>query len=153
MTKKIAENWVDCYGGNSCVVTLGAGIKNSFKNLENSEIIIIIPGNPGLGSMYQDFMSSLHSSLSKPDLSIWAFSYIGHDSEAPSYFPTDQTYILEDQIQHKLALLEKLIPQSAKITLIGHSIGCKLIMEIFKRNTTHQIQGSKQPNSYKSQIK
>eukprot|EP00090_Calanus_glacialis_P047447 TRINITY_DN9865_c0_g1_i2.p1 TRINITY_DN9865_c0_g1~~TRINITY_DN9865_c0_g1_i2.p1 ORF type:complete len:308 (-),score=58.99 TRINITY_DN9865_c0_g1_i2:101-1024(-) len=140
MATKIAENWVECYGGESCVVTLGTGIDNCLENLENSEIFIIIPGNPGLGSMYQDFMSSLHCSLAKPELSIWAFSYIGHDSEAPTFLPTGQTYILEDQILHKLALLEKLIPRSAKITLIGHSIGCKVIMEVFKRNTSHQIQ-------------
>jgi hypothetical protein len=44
MTTKIAENWVECYGGRSCVVTMGTGVKNSLKNLENSEIIVIIPG-------------------------------------------------------------------------------------------------------------
>ena len=117
---------------------------------------------------------TLHAAIcgkGKPDLSIWAFSYIGHDSEAPAFLPTGkmgcaihshislalvqvvmktditfvfsgQTYILEDQILHKLELLEKLIPRSAKITLIGHSIGCKVIMEVFKRNTSHQIQGN-----------
>ena len=56
---------------------------------------------------------------------------------------SDKTYILEDQIMHKLALLDKLIPTTAKLTLIGHSIGCKVITEIFKRNTTHRIQGKK----------
>jgi len=140
MLPTIEESWVDCYGARSCVVSLGCGVKNSFTSLEHSEIVIIIPGNPGLGNMYQDFIRSLHSSLCKPDLSIWAFSYIGHDSELPSLFPSDPTYILEDQIQHKLALMDKLIPETAKITLIGHSIGCKLIMEIIRRNTTHKIQ-------------
>ena len=105
------------------------------ENLHNFNVFFhILLGNPGLGSMYQDFMSSLHCSLAKPDLSIWAFSYIGHDSEAPTFLPTGkmgcaihshislalaqvgmktditfvfsgQTYILEDQILHKLALL------------------------------------------------
>jgi len=140
MTTKIAENWVECYGGKSCVVTLGKGVDNSLEHLENSEIIVIIPGNPGLGSMYKDFMSSLYMSLSNPALSIWALSYLGHDSEAPPTLPTDKTYILEDQILHKLALLDKLIPANAKLTLIGHSIGCKVITEVFKRNTTHTIE-------------
>eukprot|EP00092_Neocalanus_flemingeri_P020609 GFUD01022331.1.p1 GENE.GFUD01022331.1~~GFUD01022331.1.p1 ORF type:complete len:309 (+),score=64.24 GFUD01022331.1:49-975(+) len=139
MSSSIEENWVNCYGAKSCVMTLGKDLENSLKTLENSELFIIVPGNPGLGSMYQDFMTSLHTSLGKPDLPIWSFSYIGHDSEHPPIFPTDRTYILEDQIQHKLALLEKLVPRKTKITLIGHSIGCKIIMEMFKRNKTHEI--------------
>ena len=54
---------------------------------------------------------------------------------------SDKTYVLEDQILHKLALLDKLVPTSATLTLIGHSIGCKVIMEVFKRNTNHKIKG------------
>ena len=56
------------------------------------------------------------------------------------------TYTLEEQIEHKLELLEKLVPASTQITLIGHSIGCKIIMEMFKRNKTHQIKGFRQTN-------
>ena len=54
---------------------------------------------------------------------------------------TAPTYTLEEQIDHKLYLLEKLVPTTTQVTLIGHSIGCKIIMEIFKRNETHQIKG------------
>ena len=54
---------------------------------------------------------------------------------------TATTYTLKEQIDHKLFLLEKLVPTTTQITLIGHSIGCKMIMEIFKRNKTHQIKG------------
>ena len=56
------------------------------------------------------------------------------------FFPAP-TYTLEDQIEHKIALLEKLIPRNAQLTLIGHSIGCKICMEIFRRNSTHAIKG------------
>ena len=53
------------------------------------------------------------------------------------------TYDLEDQIEHKIALLKKLVPRTTQLTLIGHSIGCKICMEIFKRNNSHTIRGLK----------
>ena len=53
------------------------------------------------------------------------------------------TYDLEDQIEHKIALLKSLVPRTTQLTLIGHSIGCKICMEIFKRNNSHTIKGLK----------
>merc|ERR1719239_190525 len=91
--------------------------------------------------MYEDFMSALKSCLGSDceDSSIWTFSHLGHDTHQPPSLPTAPTYSLEEQIEHKLELLEKLVPASTQISLIGHSIGCKIIMEMFKRNRTHQI--------------
>ena len=57
------------------------------------------------------------------------------------FFPAP-TFTLEDQIEHKSALLEKLVPRNAQLTLIGHSIGCKICMEVFRRNSTHAIKGT-----------
>ena len=102
-------------------------------------------------------MTALSTSLGS-DTSIWTFSHLGHHTKRPPILPRGNnlaqhfhniasmkyagpTYKLEEQIEHKLCLLEKLVPDTTEITLIGHSIGCKIIMEIFKRNKTHQIKG------------
>ena len=105
--------------------------------------LIITPqsGNPGLGRMYEDFMTALDDSLQSEKSSVWAFSYLGHDTPQPPLLPTAPLHDLETQIEHKCRLLEKLVPSSTKITIIGHSIGCKISMEMFRRNTTHDIQG------------
>jgi len=137
----VVEEWVEWQGETSSVVSLGLGTKTSPQALEDKNIYIIIPGNPGLAGFYQEFMETIYSSSSDPDLSIWAISHAGHHTQNPSTLPTDKTFGLEDQIIHKLHLLDKLIPTSARITLIGHSIGCKIIMEIAKRNSTHNFQG------------
>ena len=42
-------------------------------------------------------------------------------------------YGLYGQINHKMAFLEEFLPASCKITFIGHSIGCKIILELMKR--------------------
>ena len=136
------------------------------KRLLNPTIIVCaLPGNPGLGAMYEDFMITLSECLDDESLSIWIFSYVGHDTLEPSKLPTGRlsldsmshcmglietkminnlsapTYDLEDQIEHKIALLKKFVPRTAQLTLIGHSIGCKVCMEIFRRNNSHAIRG------------
>ncbi len=97
-----------------------------------------------MAGFYKEFMAALHAGLEEEmakNAAVLAFSYIGHEAENPSHFATEETYGLEDQILHKMELIDQLIPPSARVVLIGHSIGCKLIMEIAKRNTTHNFTG------------
>jgi len=111
--------------------------KSWFEGLE--EIFIVIPGNPGSAAFYEPFMESLYKSLGKDGLALCAISHAGHDTKHTKLLPTGSTYILEDQIQHKVDFLEEYIGKQTRITLIGHSVGCKVIKEIFKRNKNHQI--------------
>ena len=41
-------------------------------------------------------------------------------------------YGLDGQIRHKLAFLNATLTKDCKITFIGHSIGCQIIMELMK---------------------
>jgi len=41
---------------------------------------------------------------------------------------------LDGQIEHKLAFLRKHVPQGTNLLLIGHSIGCYIILEMIKRD-------------------
>ena len=70
-------------------------------------------------------------------------SLFGLDKTKLINYLSAPTYDLEDQIEHKIALLKKLVPRTTQLTLIGHSIGCKICMEIFKRNSSHTIRGLK----------
>ena len=70
-------------------------------------------------------------------------SLFGLDKTKMINYLSAPTYDLEDQIEHKIALLKKLVPRTTQLTLIGHSIGCKICMEIFKRNNSHTIKGLK----------
>ena len=179
----IRSSWVDSVTTQSRVLTLGHGVEDSLTTLDGQKLIVVIPGacfsflstsialagNPGMGAMYQDFMRVLSECLDDARLSIWSFSYVGHDTQTPPTLPTGllsqtpwvsvwagyldktklinylsaPTYDLEDQIEHKIALLKKLVPRTTQLTLIGHSIGCKICMEIFKRNNSHTIRGLK----------
>jgi len=82
------EEWVETNSGMiSSVITLGGNITECWDKLANSHLIIIIPGNPGLGCFYTEFMTSLQSSLSDPTTPIWALSHVGHLSDKPSLLP------------------------------------------------------------------
>lgn len=137
------HDWVTWENCPTRVVTLGprgVGEKDEFR--PQDELFIIIPGNPGLAGFYQEFMISLKTSLDDASLSVWSVSHVGHDTADPPHLPRLQTFSLEDQILHKLHFLESNVPRSTRVTLLGHSVGCKVIMEIIKRNTTHNIIGS-----------
>lgn len=41
---------------------------------------------------------------------------------------------INGQIEHKLAFLKKHVPRETSLVLIGHSIGCYIILEIMKRD-------------------
>lgn len=39
-------------------------------------------------------------------------------------------YDLEQQVEHKVAFLEDHLPQGTRVTLVGHSIGCHIILRL-----------------------
>ena len=44
----------------------------------------------------------------------------------------ESLYGLDGQIRHKLAFINETLMKDCKITFIGHSIGCQIIMELMK---------------------
>lgn len=73
---------------------------------------------------------------------VWAVSHAGHCvppvsmdmvQEASSATESD-VFGLKGQIEHKLAFIRKYVPTETSLVLVGHSIGCYIILEIMKRN-------------------
>ena len=48
-------------------------------------------------------------------------------------------YGLDGQIRHKLAFLNATLTKDCKITFIGHSIGCQIIMELMKELSDEDV--------------
>ncbi|KAL0170216.1 hypothetical protein M9458_034812, partial [Cirrhinus mrigala] len=46
----------------------------------------------------------------------------------------EDVFGLDGQIEHKLAFLRKHVPRDTNLLLIGHSIGCYIILEMMKRD-------------------
>ncbi|XP_069951902.1 lipid droplet-associated hydrolase-like isoform X1 [Cherax quadricarinatus] len=128
MTFKVGRHEILIRGQPTEVLSLGQSLNESPEN-----IILIIPGNPGLASFYIDFMQTIYSSL-KETHSIWAISHAGHchTSHISAWPDSNNVYNLEEQINHKIAFIQDHIPQQAKVTLIGHSIGCQIILRLLQ---------------------
>lgn len=104
-------------------------------------LFLIIPGNPGVVGFYRTFMHTLHH-MCEYRHPVWAVSHAGHcvppDSmdmvEDASSASVDDVFGLNGQIEHKLTFLRKYVPKETSLVLVGHSIGCYIILEVMKRD-------------------
>lgn len=131
----IRSSFLNVNGRLTKLIWLGNGPTES-----PNKVILVIPGNPGLCSYYEDFMSKIYSNL-EGKVSVWAISHFGHDypkeaslaSAMPSLSENEAPFTLKGQIQHKVDFIKEYVPTEAQLTLVGHSIGCRMILEALYR--------------------
>ncbi|CAL4142224.1 unnamed protein product, partial [Meganyctiphanes norvegica] len=90
----------------------------------------MVPRNPGVASYYKTFMETIYSHL-EGSHAVWAISHAGH-CQTSIKFSGPGVYDLTEQIKHKVSFLKEYIPAGASVTLVGHSIGCKIILDCIK---------------------
>lgn len=89
-------------------------------------LVYMIPGNPGLSEFYIDYLNALKSDLGDLDVEILAPSHLGLDaSSCESYSISSHTpsYSLEQQIQHKIDLLNAWVTSQRDVYILSHSVG------------------------------
>ncbi|XP_047467937.1 lipid droplet-associated hydrolase [Mugil cephalus] len=104
-------------------------------------LFLIIPGNPGVVGFYRTFIQTLHS-MFEYRYPVWAVSHAGHCTppssmdmvEDASATTDSDLFGLNGQIEHKLAFLREHVPRDTSLVLVGHSIGCYIILDMMKRN-------------------
>ncbi|XP_051502907.1 lipid droplet-associated hydrolase-like isoform X1 [Myxocyprinus asiaticus] len=104
-------------------------------------LILVIPGNPGVVGFYKTYMWTLYQTFLRR-YPVWAVSHAGHcmppDTfdmiEDASVTEKEDVFGLDGQIEHKLAFLRKHVPRDTNLLLIGHSIGCYIILKMMKRD-------------------
>ncbi|KAJ6626130.1 Lipid droplet-associated hydrolase [Pseudolycoriella hygida] len=121
----------------------GPWIEDSFSK---KEVIICIPGNPGLPGFYAEFMKTIHKNIN-PNIPVWLIGQAGHDEppedslhEIPPLKGNEDLYDLDAQLE----FIHMFVPSDVKIHLIGHSIGAWMIIEMLKKEPSlrHKIQHS-----------
>ena len=114
-------------------------------------LLYFIPGNPGLISYYQPFLSRLHSLLvGKSDIEAARFHICGHsfkgfefDSNGPHGGPPPRPLGLLEQIRWQENLLYKHVQHhrdrtgnNPKVILMGHSVGAYILLELIQQHKT-----------------
>ncbi|XP_077477370.1 lipid droplet-associated hydrolase [Stigmatopora argus] len=130
-------DFIYCYGGITEVLKCGP----SHLNAEHKVLVLIIPGNPGVAGFYRTFIQTLYAQFDR-QYPVWVVSHVGHCTPPPSMDLLEDAsstgdldpFGLNGQIEHKLAFLTKYVPKKTSLVLIGHSIGCYIILEIMRRN-------------------
>lgn len=104
-------------------------------------LFLLIPGNPGVVGFYRTFMQTLHSMFGYRH-PVWAVSHAGHCVPPDPMDMVDDTSLaaerdvfgINGQIEHKLAFLRRYVPRETSLVLVGHSIGCYIILDMMKRD-------------------
>lgn len=104
------------------------------RNKKHRLAYVVIPGNPGCIQFYEKFAHTLCTATSVP---VWGVSHTGHAQAQKTdavLHPRVTECGLEMQIQHKIEYLQKeVFPNVEHVILIGHSIGCYIILQILNR--------------------
>lgn len=99
-------------------------------NQQDVPLIMVIPGSPGMGHFYIPFARKLFQ-LGKGSYNVSVVSHAGH---SPGHRRISRDgrdwYSLEDQAEHKLAYIRDNVNNNTPIILVGHSIGCYIIMQM-----------------------
>lgn len=90
---------------------------------EDSPLFVWIPGNPGLLEYYEEMLLLLHKKY--PTWEILGISHAGMshgngEIEDVRYSPV---YTLEQQIDHKVEVINKFSSENRELIIMGHSVG------------------------------
>ena len=99
--------------------------------VSSSSLVMVIPGSPGMAHFYIPFVDRLFE-LCDGRSQVCVVGQAGHSpgvaKEADSL--GRDWYSLEDQIAHKIAFLREYAVGKNAVYLIGHSIGCYMILHM-----------------------
>ncbi|XP_053565614.1 lipid droplet-associated hydrolase [Bombina bombina] len=134
----VHEEYVYCCGAVTKVLKFGPWTDLHETKGANSPklLFLVIPGNPGIVGFYRTFMQSLYYGLHEK-YPVWAVSHAGHCAPPRGMDMTygdqiEDIFGLNGQIEHKLSFVKRNVPADMKLVLIGHSIGCYIILEMMK---------------------
>lgn len=97
-------------------------------------ILVFFPGNPGLIDYYNPFFDRLRRLIPETH-GIVSISHVGH---SPQHHIAGPPLTLDEQIEIKSdfvrCLLDEVSPRPVKISLMGHSVGAEMCIQVMKRN-------------------
>jgi hypothetical protein len=137
------------------VLTDTIKFSSSYEKSKDSDnihlLFIFINGNPGCFEPYINFLDIVHNNLLKSTASTDYLSITTHSCSHANHHlknendennADDEIYDFEFQINHIISYLESIIEfqtsineknEEIEIVLVGHSIGCYMILESLKR--------------------
>lgn len=120
------------------VIAEGRWVEEGISQIGKKDVVVIITGNPGIPEFYEGFIRNLKLKL-PTEVPVWVVGHSGHvqppnnlSVTMPSTSAWHEHYSLIAQLQHKKDFIKSYVPKDAKLHLIGHSIGCWIILNMLK---------------------
>ncbi|XP_015436696.1 PREDICTED: lipid droplet-associated hydrolase [Dufourea novaeangliae] len=120
------------------VITEGRWVEEGLLGYGKKDVVVVIPGNPGIPEFYEGFIKSLKTKL-PTETPVWVIGHAGHvqpPNNLTITMPSDSTwtehYSLIAQLEHKKSFIKKYVPEDAKLHLIGHSIGSWIVLHMLE---------------------
>ncbi|CAD7004478.1 lipid droplet-associated hydrolase [Ceratitis capitata] len=133
------EGFITICGVPTHITTWGRWIEEDLVDVP--EIVLCIPGNPGLVGFYTEFLHLLYQQLQQK-IPVWIIGHLGHEessenseTEVPCLKGNEKVFDLDGQLQHKSEFIQRFVPANTKIHLIGHSIGAWMVIQLLE----HQL--------------
>jgi len=139
----LQEEYVDINAVPTHIMTWGQTVNEPFKE-ETKEIVVVIPGNPGLPAFYTSFCSTLYTELDSK-VPVWVVGHAGHNEPSgknivvPSLEGNEHLYSVQGQVKHHAEFLSRYVPKGVRVHLISHSIGAKISLELLKRGNIDEV--------------
>ncbi|SCV06056.1 LANO_0H21132g1_1 [Lachancea nothofagi CBS 11611] len=92
---------------------------------DNVHLFVFIPGNPGLIEYYEPFLNQIHEK--NPEWEMLGISHAGMNSCDTIECPV---YSLQEQITHKIKVINNYTWQSRPLIIMGHSVGAFMVQKI-----------------------
>ncbi|XP_012269589.2 lipid droplet-associated hydrolase [Athalia rosae] len=132
------EAFLELNGVPTHVTSEGRWVEAGLAADGRKDVVVVIPGNPGLPSFYNGFIKALHSKLPM-ETPVWVVGHSGHVEPSknslrtlPKYEHNRHLYNLEGQLKHKTDFIKKYVPKDAQIHLVAHSIGSWMVLNLLK---------------------
>ncbi|XP_067647768.1 lipid droplet-associated hydrolase [Eurosta solidaginis] len=132
---KMKEAFVNIRGVPTHIITWGRWIEDP---VDVQEIVLCIPGNPGLVGFYLEFLEELYKQLEEK-IPIWIIGHMGHEepekdsnSKVPRLKDNEKVFNLDGQLKHKTEFIQRFVPANTKMHLIGHSIGAWMVVHLLE---------------------
>ena len=108
VVQKMQQATILCNGVQTSVITEGRWVEEGLDPNGRKDVVIVIPGNPGIPSFYAGFIKSLKSKLPS-ETPVWVVGHAGHVRPRNElWFSSDDRteknrYNLDGQRKHKVS--------------------------------------------------
>jgi len=99
----------------------------------HEQVIVIIPGNPGVVEFYETFVLHLSEKLSSSACAQIPILVVGHVGHSRTDLNEGRLFTLREQIEHKERFLLDHFPNNTTFYLLGHSVGSYISLNVFIR--------------------